>query len=136
MMRWSKILVAITVVLLAGFSCSTDDATVRITMDGTLSGIDCWFNQPFSPAIHYSVTIDDLSEGAHVELLDENGILWEGTMDSATSFSVSVPDGDPRFGISVSELTGQDALVEATTTCVSFRCCSTATGRVAVQPAP
>jgi len=105
-----------------------DHQLLFFTFQGTVSGTNCFSFFEQSMPVRFAVTIVDLSAGSGVTLVDESGITWVGDMTSSSSFRVVDPSGDPRTSIVASDVSSAGAHVVATTTCVSFRCCTALEG--------
>jgi hypothetical protein len=127
--RIAKGLLAITLSACGG---SSDTTVQAYNYRGAVSGVNCFGGFPQSAQISYAITIDALAAGSSVTLLDEMGTTWAGTMTTPSSFKVTntTPNADPRTSIVVSGITPSEAHVDATTSCVSFRCCTTLSGNV------
>lgn len=121
---------ALSALLLACGGSSDDSRPLAATWEGTVSGTNCFGGFPESSAVKYAVVIDDMAEGGTVLVRDAAGIEWTGTMTSATSFKVINPLQDPRMSIVANDVAFSGANVIATTSCVSFRCCTALSGHL------
>jgi hypothetical protein len=130
--RLAKHLLVAASLALGVWSCGggDDHELTLLTYSGTVSGTNCLAGFPESATVRYAVRIDDLSAGSGVTLQDQNGLTWSGTMTSPSSFTVTSPTSDPQMSIVVSDIAPTGAHVVATTSCVSFRCCTALTGDV------
>jgi hypothetical protein len=122
---------ALALAALAASCGGGDSSPATYTYQGTVSGQNCFSGNttpPVSEQVSYRVTFDVPVAGAPVTLVDAAGVTWTGTATSPTSFSVTNPAADPRFSIVGTNLTASSVHVDSTTSCVSFRCCTTLTG--------
>lgn len=111
---------------------SSGPIAVTETYHGVLSGTNCFDFFAQTAQADYAVT-RALTEGGAVTLVDAaSGITWTGTMTSVDSFRVTSAAADPRMSITVTDITSTSAGVVATTSCVSFRCCTPLAGVVQV----
>jgi hypothetical protein len=128
----TKIAKVLLAMILSACGGSSDTSVQSYQYRGTVAGTNCFGGFPESAQISYAVTIDALAAGSSVTLLDQMGTTWTGTMTTPSSFKVTnaTPNADPRTSIVVSGITSSEAHVDATTSCVSFRCCTTLSGNV------
>jgi len=122
-------------IVAALFACGGDNTPVVINeiYDGALIGRPCFspFPDPTSVPIHFTVTRGP-NEGDAVSLVDQGGTSWAGTMTSANSFAVKIPQGDQRMSIIANDITEISANV-ILTSCATFRCCAQLTGAVQIK---
>jgi hypothetical protein len=123
------------VVVFSGCGGSDSNEAASFLFAGTLTGREGFSGASVSADVRYSIEIEDLSARSSVILTDESGMEWQGNMTSSSSFTVTQSEGDSRFVIEVSQFTPSAAHVEATTSCVSFRCCTTLSGVVSAAGA-
>ena len=118
--------------ILAGCGGGDDAVPLKLQYAGVLSGTNCFDPQiAMREEAKYSVTIDALAEGARVSLIDASNNSWTGNMTSASSFRLTSASGlDARTSIVGTNVSTQGANIASTTSCVSFRCCTTLTGTV------
>ena len=112
---------------------SSTGTSISNVFRGTLSGQQCFVGTPVSSQYSYEVKIDALEQGATVTIVSSTGNNpWVGKMTSPSSFEVSsgAPNPDPRTKIVGTNVTPTSIDVADTTSCVSFRCCTTVTGKV------
>lgn len=100
---------------------------------GSLTTENCFSGASISISPNYSLSINELVEGAPVILTDENGSVWRGEMTSDASLMVARPDYDERVSIVLTEMTEESAYATVTDECVSFRCCNVFSGVLSVR---
>lgn len=127
-MKKAAVLVSLAALLVACGGGGDNHPAIVAVYQGTLSGTNCFDAFAESRTVHYSVTITSLSLGGSVVLVDDSGATWSGTMTTPSSFEVSNAAADPRTSITASAVTPTGAHFVATTTCVSFRCCTALSG--------
>jgi hypothetical protein len=119
--------------LLAGCGGGGGDGTPGPTTylyQGTLSGTNCFTNTPVSGQVAWQVVLGGTPAAGTGVALGESTTLWSGSMSSPTDFTVTTPV-DSRLSIVASRVTPTTLHVVATTSCVSFRCCTTTSGDLA-----
>ncbi|HEX7648010.1 MAG TPA: hypothetical protein VF450_11440 [Noviherbaspirillum sp.] len=99
---------------------------------GTVSGSNCFDGVPQVSDVFFTITLGDFEIGSPVTLVDQFGNTWVGAMTSSSAFRVtnSAANADQRTSIVVNNFSPSGAYVNATTSCVSFRCCTTMSGNV------
>lgn len=129
-----RLLIAATLILIlsncGGGGSNSSESHITLNYRGTLSGTGCFSMQPITSTVSYKIEVDSLTEGSDVKLTDDEGNIWSGSMTSGSSLVVTLPDSDERYSIALNNVTQNQADVEATTSCVSFRCCDTLNGKV------
>jgi hypothetical protein len=128
----NKSILALSILVLGACGGNDLSGDINIAYSGTLSGSNCWLMTPMAETVNYRVHIESLNQGATVTLVDASNITWRGTMTSASSFRLTdpTPGADSRFNIVGSSVSSNSAEIAATTSCVSFRCCTTLNGNV------
>lgn len=119
-------------VLMACGGSGDSNPSISSTFRGTLSGQQCFYGTPGSDAASYEVKIDALEPGATVTIVSKHDNQWIGKMTSSSSFEVTSAAANPdkRLKIVGTNVTPTSIDIADTTSCFSFRCCTTVTGKV------
>jgi hypothetical protein len=133
MQKLTSTFILSAVLLVACGGSDKDSVSISTVFRGTLSGQQCFYGTPVSSQVSYNVRIDALQQGAAVSLVTADNQSWAGKMTTPSSFEVTgtASNADTRLKITGTNVTPAGIEVSDTTSCFSFRCCTTVTGRVA-----
>lgn len=115
-------------------ACGGGSAFLNYSFGGTVSGVNCFSSFQQTQSVVFAVKVGEFAAGSPVTLVDQTGNTWAGVMTSSSSFRVTnaAENADPRTSIVASNFTPEGAHIDVTTSCVSFRCCTTLSGDVRV----
>ena len=125
--------IAAMLALVSGLSaCGGGSLFLTYRFGGNVSGTNCFDGIPQGSGVFFTITVGDFTIGSPVTLVDQAGNTWTGAMTSASAFTVtnSAVNADQRTSIAFTNFTPGGGHVDATTSCVSFRCCTTLSGNV------
>lgn len=125
-----KKIVALLLLGLGLSACGGSSFFLTYRFGGTVKGNNCFDGMSQGSGVFFTITVGDLVIGSPVSLVDQAGNTWRGAMTSSSAFRVtnSAVNADQRTSIVVTNFSSSGAFVDATTSCVSFRCCTTMSG--------